>query len=370
MSGHSISRRNLLSGVLAAAAVPVLGVGCGRTESARQGGGVTVTDMTGATVELPRPARRVVTIPKPAASMMVAVNGGPEVLVGMNAASRSAVEGSFLGAAYPELLQVSTEVAGAEFAPNVESVLALDPDVVIQWGDRGPGIVEPLRNAGLTVAQLAYGTQQDLEDAIVLYGALLGKSERAATMVNGMRERMQLLRNAIPAAESRSAPSVLYLRGSADGLEAAGRASYNHYVTELVGGRNPAAEIGAEEARVDVEQLLRWNPDVILLGNFGPKLPRDFYSDPALASLRAVRDRRIYKVPLGGYRWDPPSQESPLMWQWLAGLVQGSRAPGLRDDVVRQYAFCYGVEPSAAQLDEILHTEENSDSRDYVDFGR
>lgn len=370
MSGQSFSRRRLLGGAVAAAAVPVLGVGCRRSESARQGGGVTVADLTGATVELSHPARRVVTIPLPAAAMMVAVNGGPEVLVGMNAASRSAVEGSFLGTAFPELRHVSTEVAGAEFAPNVESVLALDPDVVIQWGDRGPGIVDPLRNAGLAVAQLSYGTQQDLEGAVVLYGTLLGKPERAATMVTWMRERMQSLRNAIPATQSGTVPSVLYLRGSADGLEAAGRASYNHYVTELVGGRNAAAEIDAQDASVDVEQLLRWNPDVILLGNFGPRVPRDFYGDPALASLRAVQDHRIYKVPLGGYRWDPPSHESPLMWQWLAGVVHGSRAPGLRADVVEQYVFWYGVEPTAAQLDQILHTADNADSRDYVDFGR
>lgn len=25
----------------------------------------------------------------------------------------------------------------------------------------------------------------------------------------------------------------------------------------------------------------------------------------------AVKSKRVYKVPLGGYRWDPPSQESP-----------------------------------------------------------
>ncbi|UQA96911.1 ABC transporter substrate-binding protein [Streptomyces halobius] len=368
-----VSRRRLLGGALAAATLPILGTACGRAEpAAGTGDGLRVTDLTGATVELPRPARRVVTIPLPAASMVVAVNGGPEVLAGMNAASRTAIEGSFLGTAHPELLKVPTEVAGAEFAPNVESVLALEPDVVIQWGDRGPGIVEPLRKAGLTVARLTYGTQKDLEGAITLYGKLLGKQQRAEKMVNGMRTALKRLRGRLPAsgAGAENAPSVLYLRGAADGLQAGGGASYNHYVTELVGARNPAARVDDEQVTIDREQLLKWDPDIILLGNFGPAAPKDLYAEPALATLRAVRERRVYKVPLGGYRWDPPSQESPLMWQWLAGLVHGTGAPGLRDEVVRQYAFLYGAEPTAAQLDVILRTKANSGSRDYDDFGR
>ncbi|WP_156723621.1 ABC transporter substrate-binding protein [Streptomyces apocyni] len=363
-----VSRRRLLGGALAAATLPLLATACGRAAPADTGKGLTATDLTGKTVELPRPARRVVTIPLPAASMVVAVNGGPEALAGMNAASRTAIEGSFLGTAYPELLKVPTDVAAAEFAPNVESVLALNPDVVIQWGDRGPGIVEPLRKAGLKVAELTYGTQRDLESALTLYGELLGKQDRAARIRRDMRGQLKRLRAELPRRDG-ARPSVLYLRGAADGLHVGGKDSYNHFVTELVGGRNPAEAIKDEQATIDVEQLLTWNPDIVLLGNFGPATPKDLYDDPALRTLRAVRERRVYKVPLGGYRWDPPSQESPLMWQWLAGLVHGTGAPGLRAEVASQYAFLYGTKPTRAQLDTILQLRTNSASRDYADFG-
>lgn len=364
-----VSRRRLLAGALTATALALVSTACGPADSASTDGGLTVRDLAGETVELAGPARRVVTIPLPAASMMVAVNGGPDVLAGMNSASRTAIEGTFLGETYPELLKVPTDVAGAEFAPNVESVLALNPDVVIQWGDLGPGIVAPLRNAGLPVAQLTYGTQKDLEGAITLYGELLGKRQRAEQIVNGMRASMRRLRAEVPEAGD-DAPSVLYLRGADNELVAAGGASYNHYVTELVGARNPAAGVNDVNATINTEQLLKWDPDIILLGNFGPTTPADLYRDPALSSLRAVKDRRIYKVPLGGYRWDPPSQESPLMWQWLAGLVHDTGAPGLRDEVARQYAYLYGAEPTDAQLDTILQTKANASSRGYDDFGR
>lgn len=370
MQVAAISRRQLLGGALATAAVPLLGTACGRTEPGGAGAGLTVTDLTGQTVELPGPARRVVTIPLPAASMMVAVNGGPEVLVGMNAASRTAIEDSFLESAYPELLDVSTEVAGAEFAPNVESVLSLNPDVVIQWGDRGPGIIEPLRNAGLSVVGLTYGTQQDLEGVVALYGELLGKQQRAQTILDWMREAQQRVRDGLPAtAGSHDAPSVLYLRGSAEALEVGARASYRQFLIDLVGAHNPAGDIDTDEVTVNTEQLLAWNPDIILIGNFGPVTPHDLYADPALAPLKAVRERRVYKIPLGGYRWDPPSQESPLMWQWLAGLVHGTGARGLRAEIVRRYRYLYDAEPTAAQLDAILQITDNSASHGYDGFG-
>lgn len=165
-------------------------------------------------------------------------------------------------------------------------------------------------------------------------------------------------------------PSVLYLRGATDGLQVGGGASYNHFVTELAGGRNPAAAIAVVQATIDVEQLLAWDPEIILLGNFGAAIPATMYGDPVLASLRAVRGRRVYKVPLGGYRWDPPSHESPLMWQWVAGLVHGTGAPGLRAAIVQEYAFLYGAEPTGTQLDAIRQLPANADSAGYADLGR
>ncbi|GAA1979414.1 ABC transporter substrate-binding protein [Nocardiopsis rhodophaea] len=363
-----VPRRTLLGGALAAAALPLLATGCGRAGPEGKEGSRTVTDLAGDKVTLSGPVRRVVTIPLPAASMVVAVNGGPEVLVGMNAASRTAIEDSYLGEVYPELLDVSTDVAGAEFAPNVESVLALEPDAVIQWGDRGADLVDPLRDTGLPVAQLTYGTQEDLEGAITLYGELLDKQDRAETMVGRMHERLERLRAELPASDD-DRPSVLYLRGAEDSLEVGAGASYNHFVIDLAGGRNPAAGLDNERATIDVEQLLEWDPDIILIGNFGPATPKTMYDDPKLAGLSAVRDRRVYKVPLGGYRWDPPSQESPLMWRWVAGLVHETGAPGLRKDVVETYGFLYGGEPSDAQLDTILNVVPNSASRGYDAFG-
>jgi iron complex transport system substrate-binding protein len=363
-----VSRRSVLRGALAVTALPVLAA-CAPAAPAPATPQLTVTDLAGETLALDGPARRVVTIPLPAASMVVAVNGGPDVLVGMNAASLAAMRSSYLGEVHPQLLALPSDVAGSDFSPSIESILRLSPDVVIQWGNRSSGIIEPLRNAGLRVAQLTYGTQEDLEGAALLYGRLLGRQDRAERMVVGMRERLRAMRAEAPGLGA-ARPKVLYLRTAERSFTVGGGASYNHFVIDLVGGVNPAVDIRSEQAEVDLERILAWDPDIILLGTFDAATPAALYANTALAGVRAVRERRVYKIPAGGYRWDPPSQESPLMWRWLAGLVHGTGAPGLRAEVVAEYEFLYGRAPTDAQLDTILQAGSNAGSAGYANFGR
>ena len=82
-----------------------------------------------------------------------------------------------------------------------------------------------------------------------------------------------------------------------------------------------------------------------------------------------MRSRRVYKVPLGGYRWDPPSHESPLMWRWLGQVVRpGAARVDLRAEVDRYYRLYYGRTPTAAQLRSILWSEANAGSAHYEQF--
>jgi iron complex transport system substrate-binding protein len=97
-------------------------------------------------------------------------------------------------------------------------------------------------------------------------------------------------------------------------------------------------------------------------------MPQDIYSDPVWQSVSAVRSRRVYKVPLGGYRWDPPGQESPLMWHWLSDIAFPGEQSGLRGKVTEYFQFLYNHQPTGQELDRILWSAENSDSANYQQF--
>ncbi|WP_446226170.1 ABC transporter substrate-binding protein [Nocardia sp. IBHARD005] len=362
MVTFSVRHRRRLR-IAALAVVTVFGVGsCGSTNEPVAT--IVATDLVGREVRLAEPAKRVVAIPIPAASMLVAVNGGPEVLAGMNPSAKLAIEQGYLGQIFPQLKDVPSNVSTKDFAPIMENLLSVDPDLVIQWGDEGAGLVDPLLNSGLAVAQLKYGTQQYLEQAALLYGRLLGKEDRAQELVSRMQSRMAELQQT-PAPGNR--PTTVHLSGIRNGLTVAGASSYNNFVIDLAGGRNPASGMPETKAAVDLEQILAWNPEIIFIGNFDPSVPEDLYSDPKWQSVTAVREKQVYKVPLGGYRWDPPSQESPLFWQWAAGIIRTGSVPATLQATIREhYGFLYGNQPDDAQISSILQTTANANSRAYT----
>ena len=105
----------------------------------------------------------------------------------------------------------------------------------------------------------------------------------------------------------------------------AGKGTYNDFYINLTGGQNVGQDASGF-VEVNVEQIMAWDPEVILLNGFeGDLTVDDVYDNPMLAGVSAVKNRRVYKIPLGGYRWDPPNQESPLMWEWLSMVLHPKR---------------------------------------------
>ncbi|MEN3343743.1 MAG: iron complex transport system substrate-binding protein [Arthrobacter sp.] len=333
--------------------------------------GIRVTDQRGTVLEFERPVTRVVTIPMPAASLLAAVDQGASHLAGMHNASWVAMRDGAMGTMFPAALDLPHDIATTDFTPNVESIRALDPDVVVQWSDSQ--LTAPLEQAGMKVLGITLtGTQQDVDTWTSLFAAMLGRPDRAVQMKARSDEELKAIQ-AEAATRSTPGPSIVYFNRFSGGLKVAARDSYNDFYIKLVGGSNPASGPqgvqGSGLVGVDIEQVLAWDPQIILLGNFDEAMPGDVYGNPVWQSVSAARSRRVYKVPLGGYRWDPPSQESPLMWRWLSDISfpSGSRSV-LREKLGDYFDFLYGQRPSAAATDKILWTEVNGTSANYRQF--
>jgi iron complex transport system substrate-binding protein len=275
-----------------------------------------------------------------------------------------------MGTMFPKALSVPHEIATQDFTANVESVRALNPDVVIQWSDEQ--LVEPLEKAGLQVVGLKNtGRQEDVDAWVAMFAAMLGKPERATEIKTRSDQELAAVQ-AQAAGRGAEGPSILYFNRFTDGLKVAAANSYNDFYIKLVGGTNPATGKdplpGSGMVGLDVEQVLSWDPEIILLGNFDSALPQDIYSDPVWRNVSAVRSHRVYKVPLGGYRWDPPGQESPLMWHWLADIAFPQQQSPLRGKAAEYFRFLYDHELTAAELDKILWTAANGGSAHYQQF--
>lgn len=332
---------------------------------------VSFADQRDRTVTLDAEAERVVTIPIPAASVFIAVDGGTERLAGMHQLSKTAIKGHILEKFYPDALAIPSNITGEgfSFVPNVEALLALDPDLVFQWGHLNDDIIDPLVNAGLNVALIKIGQEEFTRRWMEIMGTVTGKEEKAAQMIAWRDDVQAELKAETDKIADEGRPRVLYFMNYLSRLRVAGGKSYNNFYINLAGGKNVAADLGMF-VEVGPEQIIAWDPEVVLLNGFEAKLtPQDVYDNPLFAELSAVKNRRVYKMPLGGYRWDPPNQESPLTWLWLSMILHPEQLDwDIPDRIDKNYQFIYGQGVSAEDVTKILRFDVNADAANYDIF--
>jgi iron complex transport system substrate-binding protein len=168
--------------------------------------------------------------------------------------------------------------------------------------------------------------------------------------LNGLNARVAT----IPEAER---PRVYYGRG-VNGLETGLAGSINLEVLERVGAINVAATAGTGGlSKVSMEQVLSWNPDVILA--LDPAFYRSVGSDPLWASIKAVQDKRIYLAPSLPYGWfdAPPGVNRLIGIRWLTSVLYPKQFPDSLREATRQfYELFYQVDLTDAQLAMLLTT--------------
>lgn len=333
---------------------------------------IRLEDQRGLTIALPKPAERIVTIPIPMASVVMALDGSARRIVGMHPSARQSIQEGFLGRVFPEALSIQADVTrGGMFTPNLESILALRPDVVVQWTEPAD-LIRTLEGAGLTVVGLINSppTQEIHERNLSIVGEIIGQPERVAQLIRTQREIRQRIEAAVAGIPESEKPRVLYLRALRQSMRPAGRQTYQDFWIRLSGGVNVAAFAGVNTA-VNLEQIVAWNPQAIFVGAFDEATPDDLMRHPSLVGVDAVRHRRVYKLPHGGYRWDPGSHESHLTWQWVTMLLHPERARfDLRGSMRETYRFLYHYELMDTDIDEILQMPLNASMRGYATFAR
>jgi iron complex transport system substrate-binding protein len=95
-------------------------------------------------------------------------------------------------------------------------------------------------------------------------GKVFGVEERAEALARYAEETLNSVKPVIDAAPESERPRVYYARG-ANGLETGASGSVHLEVPERVGAINVAASAGTGRlAVVSIQQVLSWNPDVIL----------------------------------------------------------------------------------------------------------
>jgi iron complex transport system substrate-binding protein len=336
----SLDRRTLIAGLSAAVLAP------------RAVRAATVTDGAGRAVPVPERVERVFPAGPPAAIFLYTL--APELLIGWPRANRPE-EREFLlpdVGGRPEVGRIT----GRGNTANLEVVLALKPDLILDVGSVTPTYVS-LADRVQQQTGIPYALLDGRFDGIPLayrtLGALIGRREQGEALANSAEGTIKTITQRVDTIALERRPRVYYARGPR-GLETGLGGSINVETIELV-ARNVAGGTRGGLANVSIEQVLLWNPDIIVT------IDQDFVatvlSDPAWAPVAAVRARRVHLSPKLPFGWvDFPPSVNRLIGLWWPGKIL---YPDLFPEDLRAltrefYTRFYHVTPDDAQIDRVL----------------
>jgi iron complex transport system substrate-binding protein len=168
---------------------------------------------------------------------------------------------------YPPAAKSIAHVSGFG-TPNVESILALAPDMAIACGLEKPDLLAVLQRSGVHVINVQKGAESfpQLFDAIREIGAATGRAAQADTLVGHMRSELDAVAARVAAIPEGDRPRV-FVEIEESPLMTVGAGSFLDDLIARAGGRNVAHDIHAAYPRIDTEQVITWNPEVILVAH-------------------------------------------------------------------------------------------------------
>ena len=324
----------------------------------------TVTDLTGKKVTIKDNPSRIAIVPIPWASLAYLVDGDSSKIIGMNPSSKEAYDISILKDLAPNMKKVNTAFVDSDFNINYEELALLKPDIVVVWDFQNDAI-EKLAKLKIPAVAIKYGTLENVQEGIKLLGDILNKQEKAQKLINYHKDTNKYLASKTKKLENIKRKKILYLINPQ--LTVSSGNSVTNIMIDMAGGENVAKDIttGGSWSKVTMEQIIKWNPDIIILSNFDKILPEDIYNNKFegqdWSKINAVKNKKVFKAPIGIYRWDAPSAETPLMIKWIAKVA----APeifndyDIRKDIKDFYLEFFNYKLTDEQLNFILNSKVN-----------
>ena len=207
-------------------------------------------------ITLDQPAQKIVALSPPITEMLYAIGAGDQVVA----------RDSFSD--YPETALSLPDIGGGFAEYDLETIVSLEPYLVIAGGINTPELVQSLEDLGLTVYYLA--NPSDLEGtfaSIEVLGMLSGHESEAEELIDGLRSRVDAISAALEGVEEK--PTVYYVLDATDVAKpyTPGPNTFYTSLIEMAGGENIGERLEFEWAQISLEQLLVEDPDLILLGD-------------------------------------------------------------------------------------------------------
>ena len=319
------------------------------------------TDSTGRTVTLPASITRIA-ISGPLSQIYILPLAG-DMLVGVSTAYAEDAQ-RYLPAYIYEKAEIG-QLYGGKGEMDLEALLSAAPEVVIDIGEPKKTTAEDLtaltEQTGIPFIHID-ATVADAPEAYRTLGRLLSREEKAEELAVWCENTYAMIAAMMERVDADGArKSLLYCLGD-KGVNVIARGSFHgetiHFMSDNLAVVEDVVSSGAGN-EVDLEQILLWDPDVII---FAPDSCYEaIASSEQWQSAGAVARGEYYKTPSGPYGWlsSPPAVQRYLGMLWLGELLYPGYAEyDLQEKVTEYYKLFYGCD-----LSEDMYRELMADSR-------
>ncbi len=280
-----------------------------------------ITDMEGRTVTIPAKVNKVISLSNNTTVYVFTL--APDKLLGWSFTPKEAAK-KYIKDEYFNLPNVgsSTQKSG-----SFENILKLKPDLIICSNEDEVYKPDELQKQ-LNIPVVMVNVSLESTDKVYSFlGDCLNEQERGKQLADYSRNILDTMKEQINKVPEDKKLKVYYAEGAA-WLQTDIAKNVHTEVLDFAAGMN-VANISEDKvgsmAEVSMEQVLEWDPDIILVGATATK--GDFYSkvysDANWGKIKAVKNQKIYKIPALPFNWfdRPPCPARILGVEWLANLL-------------------------------------------------
>jgi iron complex transport system substrate-binding protein len=197
---------------------------------------------------------------------------------------------------YPETARQKEKIGGfAEF--DLDRISALKPDLILSFGSVQREVIEELEKRDLKVFWMYPHTMNEILDSFERVGEITGKKQEAKKLRESVEKEINALRTALGTIPDQKRPTVFRVMGI-DPPATIGAGSFQSDVFYLAGGKNAFADVKKDYFRLDPQELLRRDPDlVVVCGDNEVEARRNLRDNPVFKNLTAVKNGSILVIP-------------------------------------------------------------------------
>ena len=313
-------------------------------------GSRVLTDNGGQKVELPATVERIANLWDANNQVMLLLGSSDRIVATTQQISKM----PWYNKVQPKISQASTPVSGTDL--NIEELLKAKPDVVVSI-DKAQ--VEKARAAGLTTVQLGFQDFAGLKKNVVMTAEVLGTGQarsQAIKYIAYLEKNLKFVSERTASLSDDQRPKVLHIAGGSDVTKVDGSDSIIGEWLKAAGAKNSIDGV-ANYKNISLEQIIASQPDAIIVGNSDAQKGIDtIKADAAWKDVPAVKNDKLYRNPVGTFKWDRYSTEEALQLLWAAKTLH----PELFTDVdlVKEtrefYSTFYGYQLSDDDAQRIL----------------